>query len=181
MATKDSTKKQPAKRKSSVPTCGIPLFAYMANMSDRAAYQAVADRKVKKVGRGALKLKDVFEYVMKREALGTETSNNEITDEEVQANKAMLEKARADLAETEVSIEKMKLVSRREIGGYMVNEQAIFKRELLSLSRTIPSTCYGMDKSEIVDELQRVLQKVYDERLEASEINAFVEAQSDSK
>lgn len=179
MAKKDSTTKP---KKKGPPTGSVPLLAHMAGIADRSAFQLVADGKLKKVGRGAIKLKDIFEYVLKREMLGgNDNSNNEISDEEVQANKAMLEKARADLAETEVDIEKCNLVSRRELGGYVVNEMTIFKRELLGLSRTIPSTCYGMSRDEIVDELQRRLQRVYDERLEASEIDAFVESQMDTK
>jgi len=153
----------------------------MAGIADRSAYQAISQGKITKIGRGTLNLKDIFEFVLKREALGTETSLNEITDEEVQTNKAMLEKARADLAETEVDIEKLKLVSRKEIGGYLVNQMTILKRELLSLSRTIPSSCYGMLPEEVEAKLQTDLQKVYDSLLDATDITVFMDSQLDSK
>lgn len=180
MATKDSMKK-PKRGRPTKPTGSIHLLAHMANFSERAAYSAISEGKLKKVGRGAIRIKDMFEFVLNREMLGTETSLNALTDEEVQANKAALERARADLAETEVGIEKMYLINNRELSGYMVNEMAIFKRELLSLSRTIPSTCYGMDEEEVIAELQRRLQKMCNERLKSSEIDAFVESQLEVK
>jgi hypothetical protein len=153
----------------------------MLSVSERAVREWVTAGKIKRVGRGAIRLKEAFEFGLQRDVFEGGTSLNELSEEEVQANKSMLEKARADLAETEVGVEKRYLVNRRELGGYMVNEFTLIKRELLALSRTIPSSCYGMNRDEIVDKLQRDLQKVYDERLEASEIGVFIEATEDSK
>lgn len=136
----------------------------------------LADGKLVRAARGQVKLKEAFQFVVQRElAGGTDTANNEMTDEEVQANKALFEKARADLAETEVAIENMSLIPRRELGGFMVDQMVKFKRELLALSRVLPSACYGMTEAEITAELTSRLHKVYEERLEESEIDALIE------
>jgi hypothetical protein len=153
----------------------------MFGVSDNSIRQWARNKKIERVSHGSYDLKQAFEFGLKRDVFEDSTSMNELTEEEVQANKALLEKSRADLAETEVAIEKRNLIDSRELGGYLVNEMVIFKRELLSLSRTLPSSCYGLTKEEIVDQLEERLQRVYDERMDASEIDAFLDATEEVK
>lgn len=153
----------------------------MCDVSERSFRDWVTAGKVKKVGRGAIDMKSAFEFNLHREVFDGGSNNSDISDEEVQMNKALLEKAKADLAELEVGIEKRAFVNRRELGGYMVNEMVLFKRELLALSRIIPSGCYGMSTEEVADFVERKLQIELDKRLLASEIGPFLEATEDSK
>lgn len=147
----------------------------MTGINERSIREWTNNGNIKKIGRGQILLKQAFEFALRRDVIQGGSQHDLPTDEEARANKAMLEKVKADFVETEVDIEKRNLIKRRELGGYLINEMTVFKRELLALSRTIPSECYGMDRDEIVDTLQRRLQKVYDERLDASELDTFLE------
>jgi len=153
----------------------------MASITERAAQSWGKEGKIKKIGHGKYNIKDAFEFVLQRDVFQGGTSNNEVSDEEMRANKALLEKAKADLAETEVGIEKQRLIDRKEIGGYLADQMIKFKKELLSLSRVIPGVCYGMDENEIADEIERRVQKIYNERFDQSELSSFLQYLEDSK
>ena len=157
------------------------MVAYMIGISERMVQDWAKSGKLTKKGHGKYNLKDAFERGLQRDVFQGGTSNNEVSDEEIKANKALLEKARADLAETEVGIEKRRLVDRKELGGYITDQLIKFKKELLSLSRVIPGVCYGMDKKEIEAELEIRLQKIYNERFDSAELAAFLSFLDDYK
>lgn len=130
---------------------------------------------------GKYNLRSSLQTALERDVFQGGTSNNEVTTEEIQQNKALLEKARADLAETEVGIEKRKLVDLGDVKGYVNNQMVLFKKDLMALSRIIPGVCYGMNKKEAEAELKQRLTKIFEERFDMLEISSFLKYLDQSK
>ena len=126
-----------------------------------------------KGGRGVYDGKSVLEFALKKDVTGTMGNANVLDDDEGMFAKTLYEKAKADLAEVEIGVERQSLVPVTEIDGYIINILAIFKRELLTLSRVMPSYLYGLDEQEIVEKLESHLQKVYDEVIDRTDLNSF--------
>ena len=155
----------------------LPILdmAYMFSM----AHQTIRDWGKKgvivKMAHGKYSGKSVFEYMLKRDCAGDLGNNSSggISEDEMMVSKALYEKAKADVAECEVDIEKGNLILIKDITGYAINLLTIFKREMMALSRVLPISIYGMDKEETIEYLEKSLQKVYDDVMNSTEYLAF--------
>lgn len=179
---KSSTDETPKKRgRISWKTCSTSLIAHMAGISERAVRDWVKKGTVKRTGRGKYDIKSAFQAALKRDVFQGGTSLSEVTTEEIQQNKALLEKARADMAETEVAIEKRKLIDSEDIKGFMANQMVLFRKDLMALSRVIPGSCYGMTEKEIEDHLATRISAFCEERFDNTELSSFIKFLNDSK
>ena len=150
-------------------------MAYMFSIAHQTIRRWGKEGSIKKEGHGKYSVKSVFDYVLKRDCAGDLGNNSStgITDEEMLMSKALYEKAKADVAECEVKIEKGQLILKKDIESYTINALTIFKREMLALSRTIPISIYGMNHEETVEYLQGSLQRIYDDIISTTEYSAF--------
>jgi len=174
---KDTAKKQTKRGPTSGTTwttCPAKLVTYLASISERALTDWVRKGLVKKTGHGKYNIKSVLKAALERDVFQGGTSLNEVTTDEIQQNKALLEKARADLAETEVAIEKRKLVEVEDLKGFLANQMVMFKKDLMSLPRTIPGACYGLTEKEIEEDLSSRISKYCEERFDNTELSSFI-------
>jgi len=151
----------------------VTTLQYMFSKAQTVFRDWAAAGHIIKEGRGAYDGKSVLEYALKKDVSGNMGNANTLDDDEGMLAKALYEKAKADLAEIEIAIERQELVPGTEIDGYIVNILAIFKRELLALSRVMPTYLYGLEEDEIVEKLQSHLQKVYDDVIDRTDITSF--------
>ena len=154
----------------------IRELAYMFAMAHQTIRDWGKKGAINKTGHGKYEAKSVFDYMLKRDCAGDlgGNSGSKISDEDILISKALYEKAKADVAECEVAIEKGNLVLDKDISSYTINLLTIFKREMLALPRVLPISLYGLDKDEMVEYLKDNVQRVYDDVLDSTEYSAFI-------
>lgn len=168
-------KKGVTKKKCSIPESRLIPVTTLAYMFDRhqTMFREWANAgHIVKEGRGKYDGKSAFEYILNKDVSG-DTGSGVIDDEDGMFAKALYEKSKADLAEVEIAIETQDLVLERDIDGYLINILTIFKRELLALSRVMPSYLYGLTMQESIEVLKKHLQRVYDEVLDRTDSHSF--------
>lgn len=136
-----------------------------------------ADGRITRTQYGEYNLKDAFEYFLHRQMEGI-VSNNQIgkvDDDVVKASKRRLEKAKADLAELEVQVEKLEKLDISSVKAFLGSEVATFKRELLGLPRGLPSDCYGLDEDEIRVKLREILTHALSESSDRFNYKSLIE------
>lgn len=98
-----------------------------------------------------------------------------LSPEEEEDARKRLAKAKADLAELEVEIEKRSKMDLSLVQAFIGSEVATFKRELLGLPRGLPNEIYGLDQEAIRTRLRGIFDNMLNESDERFNYSALIE------
>jgi|AACY02.16.fsa_nt_gi hypothetical protein len=181
---KESAKSKPGpkpkrRRKKADPNLvGPVLIGALGNLNERTIRKKALNGELLKTSSGEYNLKHAFNHFLEKELKGV-VSNSKLNEGAIDTDDDEIrlrhDKAKADLAELEVDIERRVKMDLSTVQAFIGSEVATFKRELLGLPRGLPNELYGLDEEAIQQRLREIFDQMLLESDERFNYSALME------